>query len=338
MAAPRRHLPGRHRPVEQRVEAEVVDARLHAGRLAQVRRRPRVDVGRQPRQAGPRRVVDRRITADEVGQPRVERRAPGRSGQLRPGRPPRTAAAPPAPAAEVPAGAARAAGPPPAGPGRPATSHGPIARSVHRAPLSVCCSAPGTGGSTAGGAIAFDRLSARRPASGPYSPGGCTAETGVVTNAVPSSPARGGRRRGPARRTRPTSPPGSAARHPGRQTRRRTTPPAAAACPGTAPDNGRLDQSAFAVTWNSTTRPAPREASVTSGVPSASRAQVWSASVAVGSASTCRLTVTSAGTGQAGERGQRREGGQLGRLAPGQRAARVDGPPRAAAPASAGPP
>ena len=42
------------------------------------------------------------------------------------------------------------------------------------------------------------------------------------------------------------------------------------------PDSGRFDQSALAVTWNSTIRPAPRAAWVTSGVPSASRAQVAS--------------------------------------------------------------
>ncbi len=43
------------------------------------------------------------------------------------------------------------------------------------------------------------------------------------------------------------------------------------------PESGRSDQSALAVTWNSTMRPAPRGAAVTSGVPSASRAQVCSA-------------------------------------------------------------
>ena len=63
-----------------------------------------------------------------------------------------------------------------------------------------------------------------------------------------------------------------------------------------SPDNGRLDQSALAVTWNSTTRPAPRVACVTSGVPSASAAQVWPARSAEGSASTCRFTFTSSGT------------------------------------------
>ena len=62
-----------------------------------------------------------------------------------------------------------------------------------------------------------------------------------------------------------------------------------------SPDSGRLDQSALAVTWNSTTRPAPRGAAVTSGVPSASSAQFRSASWAEGSASTWRDTVTSSG-------------------------------------------
>ena len=67
---------------------------------------------------------------------------------------------------------------------------------------------------------------------------------------------------------------------------------------GKSPESGRLDQSALAVTWNNTTRPEPRAASVTSGVPSARRAQVWEASCAEGSASTWRLTVTSSGTGR----------------------------------------
>ena len=62
------------------------------------------------------------------------------------------------------------------------------------------------------------------------------------------------------------------------------------------PESGRSDQSALAVTWNSTMRPAPRACCVTSGVPSASCAQVWLASFAPGSASTCWFTRTSAGT------------------------------------------
>ena len=63
------------------------------------------------------------------------------------------------------------------------------------------------------------------------------------------------------------------------------------------PDSGRFDQSAFAVTWNSTISPgAARRPAVTSGVPSASVAQVWLARSAPGSASTWRVTCTSAGT------------------------------------------
>ena len=64
-----------------------------------------------------------------------------------------------------------------------------------------------------------------------------------------------------------------------------------------APDSGRFDQRVSAVTWNSTIMPLPRGCAVTSGVPSASVAQVRSVSVASGSASTWRLTVTSVGTG-----------------------------------------
>ena len=63
------------------------------------------------------------------------------------------------------------------------------------------------------------------------------------------------------------------------------------------PDSGRSDQRVSAVTWNSTIMPLPRRCAVTSGVPSASVAQVRSARPASGSASTCRVTVTSFGTG-----------------------------------------
>ena len=52
-----------------------------------------------------------------------------------------------------------------------------------------------------------------------------------------------------------------------------------------------------AVTWNRTIMPLPRLTAVTSGVPSASVAQVRSISPASGSASTWRVTVTSLGTG-----------------------------------------
>ena len=63
------------------------------------------------------------------------------------------------------------------------------------------------------------------------------------------------------------------------------------------PDSGRSDQRVSAVTWNSTIIPLPRLAAVTSGVPSASVAQVRSARPASGSASTWRVTLTSFGTG-----------------------------------------
>ena len=62
------------------------------------------------------------------------------------------------------------------------------------------------------------------------------------------------------------------------------------------PESGRSDQRVSAVTWNSTITPLPRLAAVTSGVPSASVAQVRSARPASGSASTWRVTVTSFGT------------------------------------------
>ena len=62
------------------------------------------------------------------------------------------------------------------------------------------------------------------------------------------------------------------------------------------PDSGRSDQRVSAVTWKSTIMPLPRFTAVTSGVPSASVAQVRSISPASGSASTWRVTVTSLGT------------------------------------------
>ena len=63
-----------------------------------------------------------------------------------------------------------------------------------------------------------------------------------------------------------------------------------------APESGRSDQRVSAVTWNSTIRPLPRRCAVTSGVPSASVAQVRSVRPDPGSASTWRVTVTSVGT------------------------------------------
>ncbi len=63
-----------------------------------------------------------------------------------------------------------------------------------------------------------------------------------------------------------------------------------------APESGRSDQRVSAVTWNSTITPLPRRAAVTSGVPSASVAQVRSVRLELGSASTWRVTVTSVGT------------------------------------------
>ena len=63
-----------------------------------------------------------------------------------------------------------------------------------------------------------------------------------------------------------------------------------------APESGRLDQRVSAVTWNSTSTPLPRRVAVTSGVPSTSVAQVRSLRPESGSASTCRVTVTSSGT------------------------------------------
>jgi hypothetical protein len=61
------------------------------------------------------------------------------------------------------------------------------------------------------------------------------------------------------------------------------------------PESGRLDQSAFAVTWNRTTLPCPSGARVTSGVPSVSEAIVRSDRSGSGCAMTWLSTVTSSG-------------------------------------------
>ena len=68
------------------------------------------------------------------------------------------------------------------------------------------------------------------------------------------------------------------------------------------PESGRFDQLVSAVTWKRISQPLPEGAAVTSGVPSASAAQVRSVSVPSGSASTWRWTSTSLGHGQPGER------------------------------------
>ncbi len=62
------------------------------------------------------------------------------------------------------------------------------------------------------------------------------------------------------------------------------------------PDRGRVDHSALAVTWNSTTCPSPMRLRVTSGVPSARAAITRSDRVGSGCAITCAFTVTSGGT------------------------------------------
>ena len=88
-----------------------------------------------------------------------------------------------------------------------------------------------------------------------------------------------------------------------------------------APDSGRFDQRVSAVTWNSTITPLPRRLAVTSGVPSASVAQVRSARPESGSASTWRVTVTSFGTAMPANGPSREKRGERLRLVPAQAAA-----------------
>src|SRR4249920_1804833 len=86
------------------------------------------------------------------------------------------------------------------------------------------------------------------------------------------------------------------------------------------PDIGRSDQRESAPIWNRLTTPLPRCSPVTSGVPSSSDAQLLVASTASGSASTCRLTVTSFGTGRPAN-GPSAANDEVLRLFPGQAAA-----------------
>ena len=94
------------------------------------------------------------------------------------------------------------------------------------------------------------------------------------------------------------------------------------------PDSGSDDHSGFAVVWISTSQPSSRLSAVTSGVPSDSRAQVRDDRSRLGSASTWRVTRTSSGMRQAGERAVGIEGRQGHRLRPGHGAA--EGAPAAA--------
>ena len=87
------------------------------------------------------------------------------------------------------------------------------------------------------------------------------------------------------------------------------------------PEIGRLDHVASGVMWNSTSVPLSRLAPVTSGVPSARLAQVRSTMSEVGSASTCRVTVTSLGGARSAKGPVFGKFGDGLRRGPGQRAA-----------------
>ena len=123
------------------------------------------------------------------------------------------------------------------------------------------------------------RLSAWRPFSGPYRPGGCCGETGGRPNSSAASPvaACGGGDKQPEPVQRLGRRQDGVSRHCGRTPADSAT--SRRSISTNRPDSGRFDQSALAVTWNSTIRPAPARRRVTSGVPSASVAQVWAASV-----------------------------------------------------------
>ena len=90
-----------------------------------------------------------------------------------------------------------------------------------------------------------------------------------------------------------------------------------------SPDSGRFDQSAFAVTWNSTTRPPPSGISVTSGVPSAKRRPGPARQIGAGFGQHLPVDLDLLGNRQAGERRVRWKRRHPGGLAPGQRAAKL---------------
>ena len=88
-----------------------------------------------------------------------------------------------------------------------------------------------------------------------------------------------------------------------------------------SPDSGRFDQVVSAVTWKSTIRPLPRRPAVTSGVPSARRAQILSASAGVGLGQHLPGDGDLLGRGEPEERAPRLEGRDVLRRLPRQRAA-----------------
>ena len=193
-----------------------------------------------------------------------------------------------------------------------ASSHGPSARSGAVAE-SPSTRAPVTGGA-AWGIGSWRPSSARcRPFSGPYSPGGCRGETrcwrsaSAADRSRPAAAATASHSR-PASRPVPArvrSAPGTPAE---RATSRRSMST-------NRPDSGRLDQSALAVTWNSTMRPAPRALCVTSGVPSAKVAQVCCGQVGRGLGQHLPVHLHLVRHGEAGERRGVGELRQPGRLA-----------------------
>jgi len=93
---------------------------------------------------------------------------------------------------------------------------------------------------------------------------------------------------------------------PGRGPRPGSSPPCAAASRRTGRTARDFDHSALAVVCTSTTQPSPRFSAVTSGVPSARRAQVLLARSRSGSARTCRDHRDIGRDGEPGETGSRR--------------------------------
>ena len=133
----------------------------------------------------------------------------------------------------------------------------------------------------------------------------------------------------PAPRSRPAPAAASRPCPPASPAPRRARPRSGSAAPASAtksPESGRLDQSALAVTWKSTTRPSPRLRPVTSGVPSSRLASTRSGRSGSGCAITWLEMSTSCGTGSPAN-GPLSGNGRSRRGAPQDMAPPIDRPP-----------
>ena len=203
-----------------------------------------------------------------------------------------------------------------------ASSGGPRARS-RADPRTVSSVAPAIGGASSGGGDAGPQVQHLTAVLRPVQAGRMPRGDRGGGEFVRRQSGRGGRRLRTAGRTRPASRRAPAWRCPAAVATPTDSSTSRRSMSTNRPDSGRLDQSALAVTWNSTTRPAPFGISVTSGVPSSSAAQVRAGQIGGGFGEDLAVDLDFIGDLQAGERRGWREGRQTGRLAPGHRAAQL---------------